>query len=570
MTRFLLLCLFFIVKASVLGAEYQWSTPVEDVISKETGGHPRAFLWIPGDCKQVRAILIAPQNMEEVAIFENPSCRKTLAELGVAEIWITPPTSNHFRFDQGAAESLEKTLKALAGASGYREIEFAPLVPMGHSATASFPFDIAAWSPDRTLAAISVSGQWPYFREKTSSDPNGSPDWGNRTLDGVPCLTTKGEYEIAGDLLHGWYGSFGIETLKHIKTLFTQIVEPSGDHFEASDEKIALINLFLRKAAQYRLPAVSPLDKAPKLTSINPADGWLYDSWRLDQKPTAPAAPAASYTGDRSQAYWAFDEEMAKAIEAFQGRFRNQKPVFIGFRQSRGLANPIDDHMMFHLGFEPVGDGLTLHVSGAFWDKVPTTINGKPGPTGWSNMLNEGVRDFKQGDPLEFPQGEEDKITVAPICGPVRQLGPGTFAIRFDRVGFNNQKRSEICLWLAYPGDGKFKRFVERGAVRFPLKNAAGDPQTITFPNIPDQKAGPSMPSMKFAATSSAGSHVYYYVREGPAAVDDDGNLTFTPIPPRSAYPIKVTVIAWQWGRSTPPLLQTADPVEKTFSILAP
>ena len=62
MTRFifLVLCLFFIVKGSVLGAEYQWSTPVDAVISKETGGHPRAFLWIPGDCKQVRAILIAP------------------------------------------------------------------------------------------------------------------------------------------------------------------------------------------------------------------------------------------------------------------------------------------------------------------------------------------------------------------------------------------------------------------------------------------------------------------------------------------------------------------------------
>jgi hypothetical protein len=284
----------------------------------------------------------------------------------------------------------------------------------------------------------------------------------------------------------------------------------------------------------------------------------------------APAAPAASYTGDRSQAYWAFDEEMAKAIEAFQARFRNQKPLFIGFRQSQGLVNPIDDHMMFHLKFEPVGDGLTFHLSGAFWDKVPSTVNGKPGPTGWTNMLNEGVRDFKQGDPLEFPHGEEDKITIAPICGPVRQLGPGTFAIRFNRVGLNNPKRSEICLWLAYPGDGKFKRFVERASLRFPLKNTAGDPQTITFPAIPDQKAGPSMPSVKLAATSSAGAHVYYYVREGPAAVDDDDNLTFTPIPPRSAYPIKVTVVAWQWGRSTPPLLQTAAPVEKTFSILPP
>jgi len=50
--------------------------------------------------------------------------------------------------------------------------------------------------------------------------------------------------------------------------------------------------------------------------------------------------------------------------------------------------------------------------------------------------------------------------------------------------------------------------------------------------------------------------------------VDDAGKLIFTHIPPRSVYPIKVTVVAWQWGRSTPPLVQTAPLVGQTFMIM--
>jgi len=560
--------------AEAVGAEYQWSAPMEGLVSKETGGPPRAFLWIPGDCREVRAVVIAPHNMEEIPILENPGFRKTLADLGFAEIWITPPPGNHFRFDRGAAEVLDRTLQALAAASGYAEIARAPLVPLGHSATASYPFDVAAWNPGRTLAAVSISGQWPYFRDSPSDQPNGCPDWNGRTLDGVPCLTTKGEYEIGGNLLQGWYAGLAAETLRHPETPFTQVVEPGGDHFEASDEKIALIGLFLRKAAQYRLRSPAPEGEAPRLIPIRPADGWLYDAWRLDREPLAPAAPAAAYKGNRSHAYWAFDEEMARAIEAFQGRFRNQKPVFVGFRQSGGLTVPTDDHALFHLKFEPTGDGLTFHLAGAFWDKVPVAANGKEGATGWTGMVNEGVRNLKQGDPLEVPPDEDDRLSVFPICGPVKKLEPGTFAIRFDRVGTDNVKRSNsLWFWAAYPGDGTYKRFVQRGEMGFPLRNTAGDRQTLSFPDIPDQQAGQegsSMPPVKLAARSSAGAPVHYYVREGPAEVDDDGLLSFTPIPPRSAYPIRVTVVAWQWGRSIPPLLQSAEPVTKTFSILGP
>ena len=55
-----------------------------------------------------------------------------------------------------------------------------------------------------------------------------------------------------------------------------------------------------------------------------------------------------------------------------------------------------------------------------------------------------------------------------------------------------------------------------------------------------------------------------YFVKEGPAKVVD-GALQLTDIPPRSRYPIRVSVVAWQYG--LPNSVQSAEPVERIFYI---
>ena len=143
------LCLFSGLRP-VRASVFQWSAPIEDVISPETKDHPRAFLWIPENCQRVRAIVIADQNMEEEQLFQDVAFRKTLADLGFAEIWIVPAMgSADFRFDQGEDRVLEKLLKTLADQSGYLELADAPLVPTGHSATASWCWDVAVESEAR-------------------------------------------------------------------------------------------------------------------------------------------------------------------------------------------------------------------------------------------------------------------------------------------------------------------------------------------------------------------------------------------------------------------------------------
>ncbi len=163
-------------------------------------GNGRRISLDSADCKQVRAVVVAQHNMIEQGILEHPTLRKELAKLGMAEVWIAPPFDHVFRFDQGAGEKFDDMMRGLARDSGYSELAFAPVVPLGHSACASFPWNFAAWNPARTLAVLSCMATSAYQPLPGSGRPH--PDWGSRTVDGVPGLMTMAEYEWTDARLH--------------------------------------------------------------------------------------------------------------------------------------------------------------------------------------------------------------------------------------------------------------------------------------------------------------------------------------------------------------------------------
>ena len=135
--------------------DWQWSVPI---------GKGRAFLWIPPHCQDVRAVVVGQNNMIEQGILEHPAFRKTLAGGNPAEVFIAPPFDFLFRFDKDAGDRFNDLMQRLAAVSGYSELDFAPVVPLGHSACASFPWNFAAWNPGRTLAVLSVHGDAPLTR----------------------------------------------------------------------------------------------------------------------------------------------------------------------------------------------------------------------------------------------------------------------------------------------------------------------------------------------------------------------------------------------------------------------
>ena len=86
----------------------------------------------------------------------------------------------------------------------------------------------------------------------------------------------------------------------------------------------------------------------------------------------------------------------------------------------------------------------------------------------------------------------------------------------------------------------------------------------ITFEPIPDVTT--ATPSILLTASSDAGLPVSFFVVSGPARVIDR-QLVFTAIPPRTRFPVEITVAAWQWGRGTGPKIQTAEIVKRTFRL---
>ncbi|WP_217633191.1 hypothetical protein [Mucilaginibacter sp. NFR10] len=544
-------CLYFIFLSSLMlvdlpvaqAAVWQWSVAVKPAGTKRDPS--RAFLWISPNCKQVKAVIFAQNNMEEQSILEDPQFRKEMGKLGVAEIWVSPAFNLKFLFNAGAGDQFNTLINDLADISGYSELKTAPVIPIGHSAAASAPYYFGAWNPSRTLACISVSGQWPYVRNVFAPDI-----WRkDQSLDYIPCLETMGEYEAANT----WSDEGLKERQEHPLLPLSMLSNPAQGHFAATLEKTGYLAFYIKKAMQYRLPKNVPPGTVPKLIDIDPTKtGWLVDKWRYNELPAADAAPVGRYKGDASKAFWYFDEETARATITYQAKHRNQKPQLIGCVQHGGVVEQRSTHQQVNLKFEPEADGITFKLHAAFYDTVP---GGSPRLPVWAGM--------PVGSAIGHAAGNIP-IAINRITGPVIKINDSTFRLSPQAGFWENPHSYELWFAATHPGDAEYKPAVQQSQMLVPPHNTAGKEQHITFFPVPNQKAHAK--GIKLDASSDAQVSVGFYVLEGPAELSGN-TLNITAIPPRSRFPVKVTVVAWQYGNSHEPKLQTAMPVEQSFFI---
>lgn len=529
-----LLSLFMQV-AKVAAAPWQWSVEIKELISEETNAHPSAYLWIPENCKQVRAVIIGQHNMTEETIFEHPEFRKNMGKLGIAEIWITPGIDQRWDVTKGTQQIFETMMKNLSEISGYTELEFAPVIPIGHSAMATYPWNFAAWNPERTLAVLSIHGDSP--RTHLTGYGRANLDWGTRTIEGIPSLMVMGEDEWWEDRL---ITSFDYRR-EYPNAPLSFLADAGHGHFDISDELIDYLSLFLKKTVEYRLPEHSSLDAPIQLIPVEAKNGWLADRWRKNEKPTAEAASYDKYKGDKNHAFWYFDKEMADATEKYYANERGKTEQYIGFEQKGKLItfNP-KSHVRMSPSFQPEADGVTFHLKAVYTD----------------TLRNEYSKEHST-----------HPIRMSRICGPVEVVNDTTFTVRFYRMGLENPKRTGgICLMASVKQDHKYRSAVQQVEIRIPYRNKEGISQRIIFPKLSDVKA--SVKKISLNGTADSGLPVYYYVKEGPAEIKGD-KLVLTKIPPRAKFPVKVTVVAWQYGCSGEPKVQTAEAVEQSFYITA-
>lgn len=534
---FLFANLSVIVQAQV----WQWSAPVKSDYSPIS----EAFLWIPENCSQVKAVVFAQNNMEEFSILTSDVFRKEMADLGIAEIWVSPGLDLQFRFNENAGTYFNEMMKRLAELSGYDELKYIPVIPIGHSAAASFPYYFAAWNPERTLAAISVSGQWPYVRG------NFSPDiWGkDQHIDHIPLLETMGEYEAAAT----WSAEGLKERREHPYMALSMLACPAEGHFATTEKKNEYLAFYIRKAMQYRYPENYTSGIAPSLKPVDPTQtGWLAEKWIPDTAPTVSAAPVTEYKGDLAQAFWFFDEETVRKTQEYQSAYRNRKGQLAGYVQNGELVPQRDSHSQVHFPLITGEDGITFYLKGTFLDTVPGQSRRTSVWTGLPAGSSVGHADHST------------PVSIDLIIGPVKKLNDTTFTIALERGMRERSSAYAVSFAATHPGDDTYKPAVQQSEMLVPVRNEEGKEQIISFDALKDVEGETT--SIRLNATSDSGMPVYFYVKEGPAELVGN-QLLFTKIPPRSKYPVKVTVVAWQYGRSVEPKIKSAEPIEQSFYI---
>jgi hypothetical protein len=435
-----------------------------------------------------------------------------------------------------SVEATKRLFHDLAQESGYAELAFAPILWMGHS------FHGRTWifakaMPERTIAAIPI-------RTYPMPDALG--------FTGIPLCYVVGQTTELPQYNDGRPGdrdffwpvvrdtSLALRAANQ-SNLIGVVVYPGGTHTDWDEEQARFVALFLRKACQYRLPKEMPANGPVKLNPIAPESGWLTDSGLIEPDRFAPAA-YRNYAGDPKKAYWFFDRETALAAAAFNGDRQPREKQMVTFVQD-GVPLPVRPGLAgAPLKFEPEADGLTFKVEGGFLSEVPAGLVGAGTKLGHAAS---GAFKFRK------------------IRGPVAQTGPDTFRIQFDGQSIGGEGGG-ASIMVEHPGDKHYRRAVQPMTVQFPERLTEGRPQVVTFPKIENQPAG--VKSVPLRAISDSGLPVAYYVVAGPAEVEG-GVLKFTPIPPRAKFPVKVTVVAWQYGSSSEPKWQTAEPCAREFFI---
>ncbi|QYM78568.1 hypothetical protein K0B96_14885 [Horticoccus luteus] len=514
--------------AECRNGEFQFSATFSN---RGVDGHPAhpvtAYLWIPPDCGKVRGLILTQQNVGEQTFTEHPAIREACARNGLAILWCCPAIDIRFEKDRKAAvQVLEDGLRQLAEVSGYSEIGSAPWITFGHSTTATFARTLAEARLDRTLAIISAKGgiMLPVVGSVPGVYSGGHfPEWRQTSAD----WTKQGRSLPALERIR--------DGLKARWRPVSYVEEFGGGHFDYTDRYLEFLALYIDKVMRYRLNADG------SIRAIRPDEGFV-----VDMRPPLPTAPLRilplkEATGDQRSAPWFFDRELAEAAVALMddGHWERKNQI-VAFAKAdgtpaefskSGIADPVP--------CEIATDGVTVtHLETTFLDELP------------GNFAQAGMK---------LTHAATGPRTIERISGVFVADG-GKYRIELNR----GYPAIPNFIAVRHAGDATHRPTVQ--PARFVPPVFTGRAQKITFGRIGDQTAGVARVALH--AESDAGLKVRFFVRSGPAKMVGD-ELVFLPVPPRTRWPVKITVVAWQLGRGGANPVAAAEMAEQTFWLKA-
>ena len=320
-------------------AEGQWdvTTTLPRPLRKGKPQKPSiAHLWLPEGKGKIRGLILAGKIRLESRICNDPVIRRAAFDKRLGIVYFEP----HFNaiFNYAATDSEDDLLRALdelARKTGRSELTLVPWITIGHSTGGIFCRNVAYWKPERVIGVVHIM---------SGNLQDGIQDR-TRTLAGVPFLAINGEFEdcgpAGGDLGRGLRSAYSLHPddkkirnqtqwllirtqmiarrRKQPDNLMSLVVHRESGHVSWSADMSDLTALFIRRAADARIPDAEPDGTGViQCRTLEAKDGWLSDA---DIKvPRFAPAPYDEYRGDKALAFWHVDEVMARAIEKYHGR----------------------------------------------------------------------------------------------------------------------------------------------------------------------------------------------------------------------------------------------------------
>ena len=498
------------------------------------------YLWIPENCKKLRGLVIMCSNVPEHMLVGHAAIRKACEANDLGIIWSTPTFMNFRKTTKDgktlnmalehktAVNFLQQLLNGLAETSGYAEVATIPWLPMGESGHLLMVDALLEYTPERCMAGVFIKNNHlpPKNREVPTLVAFGTAqEWGQ---DKVDIRTRWNDVGAA-------YDGILRERKQNPNWPLSYILDGSSGHFDCSEKLANYFANYIDLVAKARLSD----DGSPTLKPVKLDIGFLADM----PVPGHENHPVTAYSDTKPETAslpWFFDKASALEAQSFAAinwKAATQIPAFLN---DSGKIAPFIFNGISKLVPSDMGDdGITFSFQPVLLDKIPDNFS------------------VGAGEKLAKAEGEG---VLEWVCGQFKPIGNNKFRISLDRMYPNTTS----YLGVRHKGNDTIRAIFQPGGLTLP-KNNSGKPQKITFEKIPDIETGTK--SITLVATSDSGLPVEFYVVAGPAIIEN-GKLIFTKIPPKTKYPVAVTVAAWQWGRASEPKIKMAEIVKQKFKIL--
>jgi len=360
----------------------------------------RAYLRLPQGTDSVKAVLYCHQNMTEEVLFRSPRFCHQMDTLGVAMAFIQRGSFN-WDVNSGCQQRFEEVMHQFAEGTEHPEIATAPVIPFGHSAQATFPWNFAAWNPERTLCIISYHGDAP--RTNLCGYGKENIEWGrNRNIDFIPGLMIEGEYEW-------WEGRVRPALafrMMYPDSRISFLCDAGKGHFDLCEDTQLYIARFIAKA----------------LKDPRPKGGCYYSRWLED----------GTESLDPHDQFWYQDEEMVSWTKARYAETRG--------KQMQHLSARIGGELITHDPSKHIKMNISLSTD--TFTIEPVFVN--------ADYVSEST------------QHAAVRPRVVLISGPAIQTGEYTFCVNHDYFGIDPDRLWKgITLSIEADGDEAYKSAVQ-------------------------------------------------------------------------------------------------------------